>query len=115
MTDTKPKRYRRRDAKPGQLIAYYGKLPHDNPDIVYAWGGEGVGKRHGSMLHCLFGTSRLELVWCDDQIKNGGRPYKFGKSMLEMLDEAGFDLTTLKFSIELKQTTPTSRKDSDHE
>lgn len=95
------KRYRRRNAKPGQLLAYFGKLPGDNPDIVYAWGGDGATKRHGNLMHYLFGTPRVELLH-GDAAKKEGHPWRFGKSLLQELEAAGCDLTTLRFSIEMK-------------
>ena len=95
-------RYRRKDAKPGELIAYYGKLPHDNPDICYAWGGDGATKRHGNLLAMMFGGKRVEPVYGQERAGNGGLPYRFTRSFLEELDAAGCDLSTLKFSIRMK-------------
>ena len=96
------KRYRRRNAKPNQLLAYYSKLPHSNPDICFAWGGESAGRRHGAMLHYIFGRKHIDLLFGEER-KKEGREWKFGKSFLEVLEENGCDLTTLKFSIEVKK------------
>lgn len=96
-------RYRRKNAKPGQLLVYYGKLPGDNPDMVFAWGGEGASKRASNILHYYMASKRVELVYGEDRAKNNGIPYKFGPSMFEALDAAGFDLRTLQFSIEFKK------------
>lgn len=95
------KRYRKRTPKPGQLIAYYGRLDGDSPDVVFAWGGGGANSRHGALLHYIFGSARLELANFEEN-KRSGREWIFGKSALQRLEEAGFDLSTLRFSIELK-------------
>ena len=98
----KKRRYVRRNPKPGQLIAYYGKLKDEKPDVVVAWGGEGADKRHGNLLFYILGSERLELVH-GDEAKALGRDWKFGKSAIRMLEEAGYDLSTLRFSIEMKK------------
>lgn len=98
------KRYRKRNPKPGQLIAYYGRLDRDPPDIVFAWGGEGANSRHGCLLHLIFGSHRIELTNAEEK-RRSGRDWAFGKSALELLDAAGFDLTTIRFSIEVKKKT----------
>lgn len=101
------RRYRRRNAKPGQLIAYYGVAERgDNPDVCWAWGGEGVGKRHGNLLAYYLTQKRVELVFGEERIANGGQHYKFGDSFLEALDKAGLDITTLRFSIAKKADIP---------
>ncbi len=97
------KRYRRKTAKPGELLAYYGQLPGDNPDICYAWGGGGATKRHGNLLATMFGGKRIQIVYGQERAENGGLSYKFTKSFLEELEAAGCDLTTLKFSIRMKE------------
>lgn len=96
------KRYRAPKVKPGQLMAYYGRVDGDSPDVCFAWGA-GLNKRFGNLLHYILGSKRIELAFSDeDRKKAAGRPYFFDKSALERLDEAGFDLRTLRFSIELK-------------
>lgn len=97
----------RRHAKPGQCLVYYGKLPGDSPGICYAWGDEGATKRHGGLLSYLFGGQRIRLVYGEEREK-AGYPYIWDKSMLEELEAAGFDLTTLRFSIEMKRPEPTA-------
>lgn len=97
------KRYRRRNAKPGELIVYYGKLPYDSPDVCFGWGGAGADKRDGALLHYMFGGKRQRLAISDEDKKAaGGYPVVFDKSFLEELVERGYDLTTLKFSIQKK-------------
>lgn len=88
------KRYRAPKAKPGELKVQWGKIDrHTDVDVCYAW-GEGLNRRFGAMAHYWFGSARIEM-------KDG--KYVFGRSFIEALDEAGFDLTTLKFSIQKKK------------
>lgn len=97
------KQYRRRDAKPGQLICYYGKLPHNNPDLCFAWGGEGANKRDANLLTYMFSSKRLRHAISDEDRKlSGGERFLFDKSLFEELEDRGYDMTTLKFSIQKK-------------
>lgn len=98
------KRYRRKDAKPGQLLVYYGKLPHENPDIIFAWGGGGAAKCDANLLTYVFSGKRQRHIHDPEELKkNGGYPIAFDPSLLEELETRGYDLTTLKFSIEKKK------------
>lgn len=97
------KRYRSRNAKPGELIMYYGKLPGDNPDVCYGWGGDGASKRDGALLHYMFaGKRQRQAISDEDKKASGGYPIVFDKSFLEELEVRGYDMTTLKFSIQKK-------------
>jgi len=97
---------RTKKVKPGQLLIYYGKLPGDTPDILGSWGGEGADKRDSKLLMNLFCSKRLRLAFSDDDKKeSGGRPYLWDKSLIDELTERGYDITTLKFSIEMKVLT----------
>lgn len=79
---------RRRKAKPGQLIAWYGKLERgDSPDFCVAYGGEGASKPDGGILCHTF---------CDVKL------WDWGTSLLQELEKRGYDLETLKFSIQQK-------------
>lgn len=69
-------------AKAGQLKAQWGKLPDESPDIVYAW-GDGCSKRDGALLNYFFTHT----------------PNK-AESLLKELEDRGYDIRTLKFSIE---------------
>ena len=77
------KRYRRVKAKPGELKVAYGKGSYGSEtDLFYAW-GEGVHKGSANVLsHFL------------EEIKDGGL------TLRQELQERGFDITTLKFSIQ---------------
>jgi hypothetical protein len=100
------KRLRRRKAKPGQLIAYYGKLPHDGPDVVFAWGGSGASKHDGALLHHMLASKRLEVVLGEEERKHTRCGHHiFGKSFIQELEDRGYDITTIYFSIEQKPTS----------
>lgn len=90
-------RVTRRKAKPGEVILFYGRLPGDNPDHIGMWGGEGATKRHSNMIMSNFSGLQVELD------PNRPQGWKFGKSFLKALDEAGFDTTTIEFSIRVKR------------
>ncbi len=95
------KRYRRRKAKPGELIAYYGKAERwDKPDICTAYGGAGADKPDSLMLM---------LALCDSPArtaKHGRESESYPwRSLLQELDARGYDLTTLRFSIQRKAAT----------
>lgn len=80
------KRYRRVEAKPRQLVAAFGRGEDASLDLQYAWGGKGA---QSPDARCL--SNALE-----------GVPIHGGKCLREVLEERGYDITTLKFSIELK-------------
>ncbi len=96
------KRYRNKSAEPGELLVYFGKLPHDGPDICYAWGGGGASKRDANLITHFFGGKRCEPVFGDERSQQGGLPYKWEPRLIEELEARGYDLTTLKFSIQKK-------------
>jgi len=92
------KRWRKPRAKAGELKVQYGKLEHDLPDICYAW-GEGTSISDTHLLHYVF----------------SGKLFKPGSfdtddSLYEELEARGYDLTTLKFSIQKKQTITSEGK-----
>lgn len=84
------KRYRAPKARPGQLKAQWGKMPHESPDLCYAW-GDGVSSADGRLLHNALSSktySPIDKTWDD--------------SFLEELDKRGYDITTLTFSVQKK-------------
>jgi hypothetical protein len=87
------KRFRAKKVYPGQLRAYWGKLPHDAPDIVFQW-GEGCSRRDGAFLSYHFSSQRMRLPRGDEP----GRT-QFDPSFLDALTARGFDITTLEFSV----------------
>jgi hypothetical protein len=90
------KRYRRVDAKPGELKIRYGTDGNGERDIVYAW-GDGVPKGDSWLLHSFFGWARTRPSM--DSMDG----YVTDPSLLEELNARGYDITTLKFSIQKKQ------------
>lgn len=97
------KRYRQRHAKPGELLVYYGKLPHSDPDICYAWGGGGASKQDGNFLSYVLGSPRCKPAVSEVEVRRAGRRgFVFEPSVLEELEARGYDLTTLRFSIQKK-------------
>ena len=86
------KRLRKPKMKDGQLLVYWGKLPHDNPDVVLAWQGDSNMRRDTALLH---------QVLCSKQPDPHFKPI-FGKmnpSLVEELTARGYDIKTLRFSI----------------
>lgn len=75
-------------AKPGELIVKWGRCePGEPPEVVYNWGGEGATKRDSMMLaHALENQTLLN-----------------GKTLMQELEDRGYDITTLKFTIQQKQ------------
>lgn len=69
------------------------------PDFV---AGSGESKSDTNLVHYYFGTPKMEY---DCNL----RRYAAAKSFLQELDERGYDLSTLKFSIKKK-----SKKDIDN-
>jgi len=89
------KRMRAIKAKPGELKLEWSKLPHDVPDICFAW-GDGCSKRDGNFLHHVLCSPRLSLNFGNERDES---PYKFEISFVDDLKERGYDITTMKFYI----------------
>ncbi len=98
----KTKKFGKPRAKNGELKVQWGVLPDNNPDICYIW-GEGVKSCDSNLLYYMFGTKRQHLLHGDEIVENNGQLIKWEKSLLEELDARGYDLTTLKFSIQKKK------------
>ena len=82
-------RYRRRNTKPGQLEAYFGKLPGDDPDLIFS-NGEGVPKCDRAYLYSALGSVRFGFM--------GNKEPSF----FEELKSRGYDMDTFRFSIQKK-------------
>ncbi len=80
------KRFPRPRAKPGELMAYYGKLPNEAPDFIFSR-GDGVGKPDGHLLYNLLCYRSLDR----------------DVSFVEELERRGYDTTTLRFSVRKKE------------
>ena len=86
------KRLRKPILKDGELRVYWGRLPHDCPDIIYSWQGDPSMKRDAAMLHNFIGSKHVDPF---------ATPLfsKMDPSFIEELELRGYDITTLKFSI----------------
>lgn len=87
----KQKRLRVPHAKPGELLARWGKEEPGRghgADIVYAW-GDGCDRSDPRCLAAALGDRRR---------------YDMGpeRSLFELLEARGYDITTLRFSIQKK-------------
>ena len=81
------KRYRNPTAKPGELKVAYGR--HEgNVGLVYTYG---AGLRKGHTIAMIDAFERVSEV-----------PWSRGQTLLDKLDADGFDITTLKITIQQK-------------
>lgn len=88
------RRYHTPKAKPAELKIAYGRVsPHDDPDLCVAWGGAGADKCDGRMVLHSMTEKRMGYSFPDLVIKQ--RP-----SLIEELEARGYDITTLRFSIQ---------------
>lgn len=86
----KKKRWRAPKARDGQLKMQYGKLPHDEPDMCVVWGSG-----------CAKADSRLLMNRLHEKIFSPGT-FDNDPGLIEELENRGYDITTLRFSIEKK-------------
>lgn len=97
------KRFRRPKLKDGELRVYWGKLPHDSPDVIYEWKGDSSMRRDSSLLHYHFGSRRpdphVQPIFS-----------KMMPSLIEEFQARGYDITTLKFSIRKKAADSTAER-----
>lgn len=70
-------------AKPGQLKVGWSK---QEQDIVFAWGGQGADKSDAGLLNVMLTST----------------PKCFDKSIQDELIARGYDITTIRFSIQKK-------------
>ena len=90
------KRLRAPKLKDGELRMYWGKPSrHDSPDVVLAWQGDPSMKRDTNLLHYHL---------CSKHPDPHVQPIfsKMLPSLIEELQAHGYDITTLKFSIQKK-------------
>ena len=82
------KRYRTPQAKEGELLVKYGQ-EHGDRDLYYCWPENEYGmKRDSKMLMLAFENADVFD----------------GKTLRQELEERGYDIETLKFSIKKKAT-----------
>lgn len=79
------KRWRTPSAKPGELKVAFGQ-EHGELDLYYCHGGGGAGRADSRLLSIAFEST--------DIID--------GKNLRQELQDRGYDITTLKFSIQQK-------------
>lgn len=96
------KRYRRLQAKPGELKAQWGKAEtYEDPDLCYAWGA-GIRTCDGRLLHSAL-TQKWSRTNYDAPLGSPRFMWSvYDPSFVEELESRGYDLTTLKFSIQKK-------------
>lgn len=101
------KRWRAPVAKPGELKIVYGRADRYNePDICVAWGANGADKSDArTALHALT-EKRMGYAFPSMTIEE--RP-----SLIEELAARGYDITTLRFSIRMKNHALALSKGSD--
>lgn len=91
------KRLRTPKLKDGELRVYWGREPHDQtPEVMFAWQGDRMMKRDTNLLHHHFASKQPDPF---------AKPTfsKMNPSLIEELQQRGYDLTTLKFSIMKKK------------
>lgn len=83
--------------KPGVLEACWGREDRcSNPDFVYVC-GEGCHRADLRLLHYHLATKRSTVAM--------SAPFgvEFEPSLIEELEKRGYDITTIKFSVQKKQ------------
>ncbi len=81
--------------KDGQLVARWGYADGEGPDICF-YAGQGVGRADQALLHHAL-TSKRPVA-----MKALMGEIEFDPSLVEDLEARGYDLTTLRFSIQKK-------------
>lgn len=92
-----PRSRRRPPYRDGELALYYGPVERGDSDDVVVQGGLGVDKRDRAFLIYAMHGSR----W-----KGPLYPGEQEHSILHELESRGYDLSTLRFSIQKKQAPP---------
>lgn len=90
------KRFRTPKLKNGEMRVYWGKLPRDEPDVIFSWQGDSSMKRDSALLHYHMGSRHPDPTV--QPVFSKMRP-----SLIEELEARGYDITTLRFSIMKKQ------------
>lgn len=88
------KRWHTPTAKPGQLKIVYGREDrYSRPDVVVAWGGHGADKCDARMAMHALTEKRMTRAFPSMDII-------FEPSLIEELEARGYDITTLRFTIQ---------------
>jgi hypothetical protein len=96
MAEPKRKRWRTLTAKPGELKAAYGRDEGGTVDVCFAW-GPGCDKADARLLYSTLSYERPASPL---------RPDEPGISFLDEIERRGYDLKTLKITIQ--KAAPTS-------
>lgn len=94
-------RLRKPQLKDGELRIYWGRDHRDDyPDLMLAWQGDSGMKRDTNLLYSIICSKRptisaTKVDW-----------YNMQRSLIEELEERGYDITTFKFSIMKKKSCP---------
>ena len=86
------KRYRTPKAKPGELLVKFGQK-HGERDLFYCWPENDCGMNRDSKF-LSYAFERIDII--------------DGNSLRQELEDRGYDITTLKFSIQKKQNDDTN-------
>ena len=93
------KRWRTPVAKPGEIKIVYGKADrYSAPDLCVAWGS-------GTDMKC---TGRLIMNALTEKTlhaKFPGPGHEYRPSLVDELEARGFDITTLRLTIQRKEAT----------
>jgi hypothetical protein len=92
------KRWRAPKAKPGELKAQWGKVEGE-VDLCFAWGGAGATKSDSALLQQVLANKRYL-----PSFKGPLGTYETENSLVEELEARGYDITTIRFSIQKKAT-----------
>lgn len=81
------------------MKVFWGRADRwDSPDVCVAWGGGGSNGRDARLILNVINGERMARDWS----KPGG-PTIWERSLIKELEARGYDITTLKFSIERKK------------
>lgn len=95
---------RRPKQSPGKVSLWYGRIDREPADVCAQWMPP-ANKRHCNLVLQIFSSKNLRMAFdAEDKKRSGGLPTFYDLSWIEELDKAGFDLSTLKFSIEMKKS-----------
>jgi len=77
---------------------YWGREDrYSQPGIMIAYGGDGATKRDSHLIHHYICSEKMSRDY------SRGGEIKFDPSLIKELEDRGYDLTTLKFSIQRKK------------
>jgi hypothetical protein len=81
--------------RPGQLKVQFGRLAGDTPDIIYAR-GDGIPRADAHLLHNVLASKRPCVDIAAPDILS------WEPSLFDELEARGYDISTLRISIEKK-------------